>query len=98
MGYIKKIDASGLAFCIYYNKPVSYRRSGNKDILAQAKKSPHHLRNKKDYRQTTCLPLFWSQPSSSSELSKCSPKSKECNLPYGLAENVHIFKMSYLAK
>ena len=71
--YIRKIDAGGLAFCVYCNKPVCYGSSGKKDILAHAKKSPHHLFNKKDYRQTTCLPLSWSQPSSSSsELIKCS--------------------------
>ena len=87
--YIRKIDASGLAFCIYCNKPVSYKSSGKKDILAHAKKSTHHLHNKSDYRQTTCLPPCWNQPSSSFELSKCSPKSNECNLTYGIAENVH---------
>ena len=30
-----------------------------------------------------------SQPSSTTELYKCTPKSSECNLPYGIAENVH---------
>ena len=61
--YIRKIDASGQAFCVHCSKPVSYGSCGKKDILAHAKKSPHHLRNKKDYRQTACLPLSWSQPS-----------------------------------
>ena len=61
--YIRKIDASGLAFCIYCNKPVSYGSSGEKDILAHARKSPNHLRNKIDYHQSTCLPLSWSQSS-----------------------------------
>ena len=87
--YIWKIDASGLVFCIYCNKPVSYGSSGKKDILAHARKSPNHLRNKKDYHQSTCLPLSWSQPSSTTELHKCTPKSSRCNLPYGIAENVH---------
>ena len=41
------MDASGLAFCIYCNKPVSYGSSGKKDILAHARKSPNHLRDKK---------------------------------------------------
>ena len=68
LDYIRKIDASGLVFCIYCNKPVSYESSSKKDILAHAKKSPAHLRSKKDYRQTTCLPLSWSQLSLSSEL------------------------------
>ena len=89
MDYIRKIDASGLAFCIYCNKPVSYGSSGKKDILAHARKSPNHLRNKKDYHQSTHLPLSLSQPSSTTELYKCTPKSSECNLPYGIAENVH---------
>ena len=89
LDYIRKMDASGLAFCIYCNKPVSYGSSGKKDILAHARKSPNHFRNKKDYHQSTCLPLPWSQPSSTTELHKCTPKSSECNLPYGIAENVH---------
>ena len=83
------MDASGLAFCIYCNKPVSYGSSGKKDILAHARKSPNHLCNKKDYHQSTLLPLSWSQPSSSTELHKRTPKSSECNLPYGIAQNVH---------
>ena len=83
------MDASGLAFCIYCNKPVSYGSSGKKDILAHARKSPNHLCNKKDFHQSTHLPLSWSQPSSTTELHKCTPKSSECNLPYGIAENVH---------
>ena len=29
---IRKIDASGLVFCIYRNKPVSYGSSGKKDF------------------------------------------------------------------
>ena len=87
--YIRNIVASGLAFCIYRNKPVSYGSSGKKDILAHARKSPNHFRNKKDYHQSTCLRLPWSQPSSTTELHKCTPKSSECNLPYGIAENVH---------
>ena len=88
MDYIRKIDASGLAFCICCNKPVSYGSSGKKDVLAHARKSPNHLRNKKDYHQSTCLPLSWSQPSST-KLHKCTPKSSECNLSYEIAENVH---------
>ena len=83
------MDASGVAFCIDCNKPVSYGSSGKKDILAHARKSPNHLRNKKDYHQSTHLPLSWSQPSSTTELYKCTPKSSECNLPYGIVENVH---------
>ena len=63
LDYTRKIDASGLAFSIYCNKPASYGSSGKKDILVHAKKSRHHLRNKKDYCQTTCLPHSWSQPS-----------------------------------
>ena len=89
LGFIRKIDASGLAFCIYCNKPVSYGSSGKKDILAYARKSPNHLRNKKDYHKSTYLPLFWNQPSSTTELNKCTPKSCKCKLPYGIAENVH---------
>ena len=83
------MDASGLAFCIYCNKRVSYGSSGKKDILAHARKSPNHLRNKKNFHQSTHLPLSWSQPSSTTELHKCTPKSSECTLPYGIAENVH---------
>ena len=40
LDYIRKIDASGLAFCIYCNKPVSYGSSGKKDILAHARRHP----------------------------------------------------------
>ena len=86
---IRKMDASGLAFCIHCNKSVSYGSSGKKDILAHARKSPNHLRNKKDFHQGTHLPLSWSQPSSTTELHKCTPKLSECTLPYGIAENVH---------
>ena len=68
LDYIIKIDASGLAFCIYCNKPVTYGSSGKKDILAHARKSPNHLPNKNDYHQSTPLPLSWSQPSSTREL------------------------------
>ena len=89
LDYIRKRDASGLAFCIYCNKPVSYGSSGKKDILAHARKSPNHLRNKKDYHQSTRLTLSWSQPSSTTELHKWTLKSSECNLPYGIVENVH---------
>ena len=64
LDYIRKIDASGLASCIYFNKPVSYVRSCKKDKINDAKMSPHHLHNKKDYRQTNCLPRAWSQLSS----------------------------------
>ena len=85
----RKIDASGLGFCIYCNKPVSYGSSGKKDILAHARKSPNHLPNKNDYHQSTPLPLSWSQPSSTTELHKFTPKSSESNLPYGIAKNVH---------
>ena len=45
LDYIRKIDASGLAFCICCNKPVSYGSSVKKDVLAHARKSPNHLRN-----------------------------------------------------
>ena len=83
------MDASGLAFCIYCNKPVSYGSSGKKDILSHTRKSPNQLCNKKDYHQSTHLPLSWSQPSSTTELQKCTPKSSECNLPNGIAKNVH---------
>ena len=86
--FIRKIDASGLAFCIYCNKPASYGSSGKKDISAHARKSPSHLRNKKENHQSTRLPLSWSQPSSKTELHKCTLKSSECNLPYGIAESV----------
>ena len=88
--YIRKIDASGLAFCVYCNKPVSYGCSGRKDILAHARKSPNHLCNKKDYHQSTGLALSQSQPSSTTELHKCTPKSSKCNLPCGIGKNVHI--------
>ena len=88
-GYIRKIAASGLAFCIYYDKPLSYGSSGKKIFYTHARNSSYHLCNKKDYRQTTYLPFSWSQSSTSSELSKCSPKWKECNLPYGIAVNVY---------
>ena len=40
LDYIRKMDASGLAFCIYCNKPVSYGSSGKKDILAHARRHP----------------------------------------------------------
>ena len=53
LDYIRKIDASGIAFCIYCNKPISYGRSGKKDILAHARKSPNHIHNKKDHHQST---------------------------------------------
>ena len=75
--------------CIYCNKFVSYGSSSKKDILAHARKSSNHLCDKKDYNQSTRLPLSWSQPSSTTELHKCIQKSSECNLPYGIAENVH---------
>ena len=87
--YIRQMDASGLAFCIYCNKSVSYGSSGKKNILAHARKSPNHLRNKKDFHQSTHLPLSWSQSSSTTELHKCTPKSSECNLHYGIVENIH---------
>ena len=89
LDYIRKIDTSGLAFCIYCKKLVSYGSSGKKDILSHARKSPNHLRNKNDYHQTTRSTLYWSQPSSTTELHKWTLKSSECNLPYGIAENVH---------
>ena len=56
--------------------------------LKDAKMSPHHLQNKRGYCKTNFLPHSWGQLSSLS-LSECSRKSKECNLPYRTAENVH---------
>ena len=73
LDYIRKRDASGLAFCIYCNKPVSYGSSGKKDILAHARKSPNHLRNKIDYHQSTRLPLSWSQSSTYGETRYLKP-------------------------
>ena len=35
LDYIRKIDASGLASCIYFNKPVSYGSSGKKNKKIQ---------------------------------------------------------------
>lgn len=88
--YIRKINLSGSALCIYCNKIVCYGSSGKKDLLSHSKHSSVHLSNKKSYLQTSRLPASWRTPGEHPvESETCSPLSLECRLPYGVAENVH---------
>ena len=89
--YVRKINVSGSAFCIYCNKTLVYGNTGKKDLLKHATKSTEHLSNKKNYLSTTILPLHWRKPTrdSSNEISTCPPLARECTMPYGVAENVH---------
>ena len=47
--------------------------------------------SKKNYLSVTLLPLHCRKPTinSSSEISTCTPLTRECTMPYGVAENVH---------
>ena len=85
--YVKKINVSDSAFCIYCNKPLVYGTTGKKDLLKYATKSTEHLSSKKNYLPTTLLPLHWKKPksNSSSEISTCTPLVRECTMPYGVA-------------
>ena len=85
--YTRKIDACGLAFCIYCNKTLSYGSTGKSDLFKQAKSSPKHLPNKVNYLKTTTLPQSWIE-SNNKDLTY-APLKKPCTLPYGVAENVH---------
>ena len=85
--YMRKIDACGLAFCIYCNKTLSYGSTGKSDLFKHAKSSPKHLPNKVNYLKTTTLPQSWIEPNNK-DLT-CAPLKKPCTLPYGVAENVH---------
>ena len=89
--YVRKINLSGSAFCIYCNKPLVYVNTGKKDLLKHATKSTEHLSSKKNYLSATLLPLHWRKPTidSSSEISTCTPLAREFTMPYGVAENVH---------
>ena len=53
--YVRKINVSGSAFCIYCNKPLVYGNTGKKDLLKHATKSTEHLSSKKNYLSTTLL-------------------------------------------
>ena len=55
--YVRKINVSGSAFCIYCNKPLVYGNTGKKDLLKHAMKSTEHLSSKKNLLSTTLLPL-----------------------------------------
>ena len=67
-----------------------YGSSGKKDLLSHSKHSSVHLSNKKSYLQTSRLPASWRTPGEHPvESETCSPLSRECRLPYGIAENVH---------
>ena len=90
--YVRKINVSGSAFCIYCNKPLVYGNTGKKDLHKHATKSAKHLSIKKNYLSITLLPLHWWKPTmdSSSEISTCTPLARECTMPDGVAESVHI--------
>ena len=89
--YVRKINVSGSAFCIYYNKSLLYGNTGKKDLLKHATKSTEHLSSKESYLSTMVLSLHWRKPTidSSSEISTGTPLARECTVPYGVAENVH---------
>ena len=89
--YVRKINVSGSAFCIYCNKPLVYGNTGKKDLLKHATKSTENLSCKKNYLSVTLLPIHWRKPTinSSSEISTFTSLTRECTMPYGVAENVH---------
>ena len=89
--YVRKINVSGSAFCIYCNKPLVYGNTGKKDLHKHATKSAEHLSIKKNYLSIRLLPLHWWKPTidSSSEISTCTPLAREWTMPDGVAENVH---------
>ena len=88
--YVREI-VSGSAFCICCNKPLVYGNTGKKDLLKHATKSTENLSSKNNYLSVTLLPLHWRKPAinSSSEISTCTPLTREFTMPYGVAENVH---------
>ena len=89
LDYIRKIDASGLASCIYFNKPVSYVRSCKKDKTKSMMPKCHLIIStikKIIVKLIVYLVLGVNYPHYLNQL-----KSKESNLPYRIPENVHIF-------
>ena len=76
----------------FVSKPLVYGNTGKKDLLKHAMKSTEHLSRKKNHLSITLLPLHWRKPTidSSSEISTCTPLARECTMPYGVTENVHI--------
>ena len=46
--YVRKINVSGSAFCIYCNKTLVYGNAGKKDLLKHARKSTEYLPSKKN--------------------------------------------------
>ena len=89
--YVRKINASSSAFCIYCNKHLVYGNAGKKDLLKHATKSTEHLSSKKNYLSTIFLPLHWRKltSDSSSEIRTCTPLARVYIICYGAAGNVH---------
>ena len=88
--YVREINVSSSAFCIYCNKLLVYGNTGKKDLLKHATKSTENLSSKKNYLSTTPLSVHWRKPFDlSSEISTCTPLACYCTMPYGVAENVH---------
>ena len=78
--YVRKINVSGSAFCIYCSKTLVYGNTGKKDLLNHARKSTEHLSSKKNYLSTILLPLYQRKPKSntSCENSTCASLAREC--------------------
>ena len=89
--YVREINVSGSAFCIYCNKYLVCSNAGKKDLLKHAKKSTEYLSSKKNYLSNTFLPLHWGKltSDSSSKIRTCTPLARVFIIPYGAAGNVH---------
>ena len=87
--YVRKINVSGSAFCIYCNKPLVYGNTGKKDLLKHATKSTEHLSSKKNYPPHSYHFIGGSLQSIHQVRLVPVPLARECIMPYGVAENVH---------
>ena len=85
--YVRKINVSDSAFCIYCNKNLVYGNAGKDDLLKHATKSTEHLSSKRNYLSTTFLPLYWRKLTidSSSEIRAYTPLARVSIIPYGAA-------------
>ena len=86
--YVKKVDQPGVAICSWCKEILKYGSSGKKRLhrhFIQNKET--HLKNKLLYIENTTIPSSWIDPTKSAEPSDTC--EKPCDLPYGVASNVH---------
>ena len=89
--YVKKVDIPGVAICCWCKEFLKYGSSGKKRLHRYSiqNKEKHH-KNKLLYMANTTIPSSWIDPSKIAEpYDTCE---RPCDLPYGVASNVHSSK------